>query len=217
MAASAIYLTNPILPVTGMNPQSSTPILSFTLAKGTWDIEYFVTMGANGGQVALFDSANNLIANSEISGHRSATATTATGRIFLTNAGPAATTIKIKGWGSSAFQVLSDGNNGRTGVAFTDVITVGVGPQGPAGKDGTPGAPGIQGPKGNDGATGPAGPQGLPGLAGKNGATGATGAKGDIGPAGVQGPQGPGRPVTINTRAPTSADGNVGDIWYQIS
>jgi hypothetical protein len=71
-----------------------------------------------------------------------------------------------------------------------------VGPiRGPAGADGA---------KGDTGATGPKGDKGDPG------ADGAPGAKGDPG---VAGPEGDG--WLFGTGAPTAADGDDGDFWYQ--
>jgi hypothetical protein len=217
MPAFSNWLANTTIAVTGTDAAHSTEILSNSISKGTWDIQYFITMNAGGGTAALFDSFGNLVPNSEISGHGETSKTTATGRVIVTNPGPGGLVMKLKGWNNTPYQVVSNGTDGRTGIVITEVLTSIAGPQGPAGAPGAPGAPGLQGLKGNDGAAGRPGADGRPGPAGKDGAPGAPGAKGDTGPAGVQGPQGPGRPVTISSRAPTAADGAIGDIWYQIS
>jgi len=216
MPAFSNWLANTTIAVTGTNATNSTEILSSPISKGTWDIQYFVTMNAGGGTAALFDSFGNLVPNSEISGHGQSSKTTATGRVIVTNPGPGGLVMKLRGWNNTPYQVVSNAADGRTGIVITEVlasIAGPAGPTGPAGAKGATGANGVQGPAGQNGANGTNGAS----ITGPAGPTGPAGAVGSAGVAGVQGPQGPGRPVTINTRAPTSADGAVGDIWYQIS
>ena len=217
MPAFSNWLANTTIAVTGTNAANSTEILSSSISKGTWDIQYFITMNAGGGTAALFDSFGNLVPNSEISGHGETSKTTATGRVIVTNPGPGGLVMKLKGWNTTPYQVVSNGTDGRTGIVITEVLASIAGPVGPAGPAGARGAIGATGVKGNNGLNGTNGTNGLRGSQGIQGLAGPAGAVGPAGVAGVQGPQGPGRPVTINTRAPTSADGNVGDVWYQIS
>jgi len=217
MPAFSNWLANTTIAVTGTNATNSTEILSSPISKGTWDIQYFVTMNAGGGTAALFDSFGNLVPNSEISGHGQSSKTTATGRVIVTNPGPGGLVMKLRGWNNTPYQVVSNAADGRTGIVITEVLASIAGPAGPVGPAGAKGDRGTNGVQGLPGINGNNGQNGLRGSTGETGATGATGTVGPAGVAGVQGPQGPGRPVTINTRAPTSADGAVGDIWYQIS
>ena len=98
---------------------------------------------------------------------------------------------------SLTVQVISDQ------IADTDILRGLQGVPGPRGLTGLAGTNGSPGPQGNPGPTGPAGAKGD---------TGAKGDKGDIGPAGPRGTVN----VTVQTRAPNSNEGLVGDIWYQI-
>lgn len=205
----AVIISNPVN-VTGASAAAATQITSITIpTAGQWEITYFVKMLGNPGYAALYPAfgpnANTPYTATEISGTRGTgiTESSAIGSCTITTS--AAATINLKGWGT--YQAVSN-NTGRTGIMIAQ-LTGGLpgarGPQGPAG------APGPQGPKGDQGTKGNTGPQGLQGLKGDAGQQGPQGARGDVGQAG------PGRPVTIASRAPTSSDGNVGDIWYQIA
>jgi Domain of unknown function (DUF4082)/Collagen triple helix repeat (20 copies) len=94
-----------------------------------------------------------------------------------------------------------------------------IGAQGPQGTQGTQGGTGSQGSQGTQGTTGAQGTQGAQGAQGAAG-TGAQGATGPQGSTGAQGPQGTqgggsgtGWTQWATGRAPTNADGNVGDYW----
>ena len=180
--------------VTGTDATHSTLIASIQIpSAGKWDVTYFVKMTGTPGHAALYNIQGvTPYNNTEISGTKGTgiTESSAMGRVTITTRG--AQTLSLRGWGT--YQAVS-GASGRTGL---NADLLGTGQQGVPGKDGAPGKS-ITGP---EGATGPAGPAGP---------TGANGARGETGA------QGPGRPVRVESRAPTAADGAVGDIWYQVS
>ena len=199
--------------VTGASASASTLITSIQFPDaGKWDVTYFVKMTGTPGHAALYNLEGvTPYTNTEISGTKGTgvTESSALGRVTITTKGPQ--TLSLRGWGS--YQAVSD-STGRTGL---NADLLGTGQQGVPGQNGTNGKPGnngINGTNGKDGAPGPAGPQGFagpPGAPGTNGTNGAPGARGEAGPAG------PGRPVRVESRAPTAADGAVGDIWYQVA
>jgi hypothetical protein len=199
--------------VTGASASTSTLIASIQIpSAGKWDVTYFVKMTGTPGHAALYNIQGvTPYANTEISGTKGTgiTESSALGRVTITTKG--AQRLDLRGWGS--YQAVS-GPTGRTGL---NADLLGTGQQGAPGKDGANGKQGnngINGKDGKDGAKGDKGDQGAPGPkgdAGANGVNGAPGARGETGPAG------PGRPVRIENRAPTAADGAIGDIWYQVS
>jgi len=243
MATGSQYLNGRVT-VLGINASNSTEIITFTIpSAGTWTVDYFLTMGLVNGSsncnAMLFDSSNVSVSNSQITppyGWNTSTPFTANKTILITTTGPA--TFKLKGWGGNTSfpqgqtQYLVDG--GGAGVVYVaDPVTIakgdrgvqgiqGVagpkGEQGVVGPIGPKGDMGLTGAKGDRGAVGPnggAGPQGNGGPIGPIGPHGIQGPKGDVGPQGIQGPRGTVN-VTVQTRAPNSNEGLVGDIWYQI-
>ena len=206
------FISTPVN-VTGASVSASTLIASIQIpSAGKWDVTYFVKMTGTPGHAALY-SLQGVVpySNTEISGTigTGITESSAFGRVTITTRG--AQTLSLRGWGT--YQATS-GSSGRTGL---NADLLGTGQQGVPGQNGTNGTKGnngTNGTNGTNGAPGPAGPQGFagpPGTPGTNGTNGAPGARGETGP------QGPGRPVRVESRAPTAADGAVGDIWYQVA
>ena len=235
MATGSTYLSATQVVVSGTNSSNlATDIMAFTIpSAGTWTVDYFVTMSSITGlaYAGIFNSSNGMLSDSQVTAPSAMNMSSATlnKTILITTIG--AETFKIKGWQNGNGYIVYSGNAGV--VYLADPVTIAKGDKGdqgiqgiqgiqgvvgPKGDRGDQGVQGIVGPKGDRGAiglTGGNGPQGPAGPAGPQGAKGDTGAKGAIGATGPAGPRGTVN-VTVQTRAPNSNEGVVGDIWYQI-
>jgi hypothetical protein len=89
--------------------------------------------------------------------------------------------------------------------------------KGPAGATGPAGVAGPSGPSGPSGPTGPTGPAGSTGATGPQGSTGATGATGPTGAPGTTGAAGYSPQWIVAAGVPSSATGNVGDMYLNSS
>ena len=203
----AVYLETEII-VSNANISSPVEVVSFTLpSAGIWDIDYFANgtyvSGLAGGYywLALYDSNNALV---QYSDRKINTGSPISGRYFITTIGPE--TYKLKTWPDRPMVYRISPNEGRNGVLFT---------YSPTSPKGDQGIQGVKGDRGATGLTGGNGPHGHPGPIGPAGPKGDNGPKGDKGDAGPAGPRGTVN-VTVQTRAPNSNEGVVGDIWYQI-
>jgi hypothetical protein len=206
----SVYLNTEII-VSNANISSAAEIVSFTLpSAGIWDIDYFANgtgvSGMAGGYywLQLYDSNNQPV---QYSDRKVNMGSPISGRYFITTTGPA--TYKLKTYPDRPMVYKISPNEGRNGVIFS------YAPSSPKGDKGDQGIQGVKGDRGAIGLTGGNGPQGNPGPAGPVGPKGDLGAKGDKGDIGPAGPRGTVN-VTVQTRAPNSNEGVVGDIWYQI-
>jgi len=223
---------NNSLPVSGsvyqatsvINIPSSTPVtvVTFTLpSAGTWDVTYWMraqsTLGAFGGEFALYDSSNNLVTNSQILSYYNtlvaSQSSTGTGRIIITTTGSAVYTMRAFA-STGSFDSFND-SNGRTGVTYVQLTGGYIGATGSTGVTGATGTNGVTGATGASiaGPTGPTGATGV-GVTGPTGADGARGSTGSTGPTGadstVAGPTGPtGADGARGSTGPTGAGSTV--------